>query len=403
MSAVVPLSRKADPAAQARRRVTVLGSTGSVGCSTVDLLRRSPDRFETVALVAQTNAAALAEQAILLGARHAVVADPAKLAELRERLAGSGVRAAAGPEAVLDAAAEPADLVVAAIVGTAGLAPTLRAVRQGTTIALANKECLVSAGEVVMREGKAAGTTLLPTDSEHNAIYQVFDFDHPEAVSRIILTASGGPFRSAGLEVMRMATPAEALRHPTWEMGAKISIDSATMMNKGLELIEAWHLFPVREEQIDIVIHPQSVVHSFVEYVDGSLLAQLGTPDMRTPIAFALAWPERMATPVQPLDLLRMPSLSFEAPDFSRFPALGLARRALQSGGTAPTILNAANEVAVQGFLDRRIGFLDIARTAEYALDTLPAESPRDLDDVLEIDRRAREVARRFIDGLGTR
>ncbi len=403
MSAVVPLTRKTDPAARTRRRVSVLGSTGSVGCSTVDLLRRSPDRFETVVLVAQSNVAALAEQALLLGARHAVVADPTRLPELRERLAGSGVRASAGPEAVLDAAAEPADLVVAAIVGTAGLAPTLRAVRQGATIALANKECLVSAGEVVMREGRAAGAILLPTDSEHNAIYQVFDFDRPEAVSRIILTASGGPFRNADAATMRSATPEQALRHPTWEMGAKISIDSATMMNKGLELIEAWHLFPVKEGQIDIVIHPQSVVHSFVEYVDGSLLAQLGTPDMRTPIAFALAWPERMATPVRRLDLAAMGSLTFEAPDFSRFPALGLARRALQSGGTAPTILNAANEVAVQGFLDRRIGFLDIASTAEHALDTIPADSPRDLDDVLETDQRAREVARRFIDGLEPR
>ncbi len=401
MSAVVPLGRKADPAARSRRRVSVLGSTGSVGCSAVDLLLRSPDRFETVALVAQSNAAALAEQALALGARYAVVADPTRLPELRERLAGSTVEAAAGPEAVLDAAAEPADLVVAAIVGTAGLAPTLRAVRQGATIALANKECLVSAGEVVMREGRAAGATLLPTDSEHNAIYQVFDFDRPEAVAKIILTASGGPFRNADAAAMRGATPEQALRHPTWDMGAKISIDSATMMNKGLELIEAWHLFPVKEEQIDIVIHPQSVVHSFVEYVDGSLLAQLGTPDMRTPIAFALAWPDRMATPVRRLDLTTMGSLTFETPDFRRFPALGLARRALQCGGTAPTILNAANEVAVRGFLDRRIGFLDIASTAEHALDTIPAESPRDLDDVLESDQRAREVARRFIDGLG--
>ena len=396
-SAVTPLR----PAARTRRRVTVLGSTGSVGCSTVDLLARSPDRFETVALVAQTNAAALAAQARALEARLAVIADEGKLPELKERLAGSGIAVAAGRQAVIDAAADGADLVVAAIVGAAGLEPTLRAVRRGATVAIANKECLVCAGDIVLRESRLAGATLLPVDSEHNAIFQVFDFARPEMVARIVLTASGGPFRETSRAAMRDVTPEQALRHPTWEMGAKISIDSATMMNKGLELIEAWYLFPVAKEKIEIVIHPQSVVHSLVEYVDGSLLAQLGTPDMRTPIAYALAWPERMPTPARRLDLAALGQLTFEAPDDERFPALRLARRALQSGGAAPTILNAANEVAVQGFLNRRIGFLDITAVVEGALDEIPSEAPRDLDGVLAADRQAREVAGRLIDRLG--
>jgi 1-deoxy-D-xylulose-5-phosphate reductoisomerase len=396
-STVTPLR----PVARPRRRVTVLGSTGSVGCSTVDLLQRSPDRFETVALVAQSNVATLAEQARALEAELAVIADESRLPELKERLAGTNVAVAGGRQAVIDAAADGADLVVAAIVGAAGLEPTLRAVRRGATVAIANKECLVCAGEIVLRESRQAGATLLPVDSEHNAIFQVFDFARPEMVARIVLTASGGPFRAASREAMRGVTPEQALRHPTWEMGAKISIDSATMMNKGLELIEAWYLFPVAKEKIEVVIHPQSVVHSLVEYVDGSLLAQLGTPDMRTPIAYALAWPERMATPARRLDLAALGQLTFESPDDERFPALRLARRALQSGGAAPTILNAANEVAVQGFLNRRIGFLDIAAVVEGALDEIPSEAPRDLDGVLAADRQAREVAGRLIERLG--
>ncbi len=382
------------------KRVTVLGSTGSIGCSTVDLLQREPDRFTVEALTANGNVALLAEQARLLHARVAVIGNETLLPELRARLAGSGIEAAGGREALIEAATRPTDWVMAAIVGAAGLEPTLAAVRRGAMVALANKETLVCAGELVMAEAQRCGATILPVDSEHNAIFQVFDFKAPESVDRIILTASGGPFRTLSLAEMREATPAQAIAHPIWSMGAKISVDSATLMNKGLELIEASYLFPVPEERIEVLIHPQSVVHSLVAYMDGSVLAQLGTPDMRTPIAFTLAWPSRMAAPAARLDLAAIAKLTFEVPDSARFPALNLARRALQSGGAAPTILNAANEVAVEAFLSGRIGFLDIARIVEQTLARVNRRMLGDLDAVRDADQSARRYALRVIDPL---
>ncbi|WP_082108768.1 1-deoxy-D-xylulose-5-phosphate reductoisomerase [Azospirillum thiophilum] len=375
------------------RRVTILGSTGSVGTQTVDLVARDPDRFPVEALTANRNVDLLARQARQLNARLAVVADPASYAGLKERLSGTGIEAAAGADAVIAAAERPTDWVMAAIVGAAGLGPTLAAVRRGAIVAFANKEVLVCAGALMMEEVKAHGATLLPVDSEHSAIYQVFDFERTSSVSRLILTASGGPFRSRDRAFMATATREQAVAHPTWEMGAKISVDSATMMNKGLELIEAHFLFGIPEERIDVLVHPQSVIHSLVEYVDGSVLAQLGTPDMRTPIAYALGWPARIATPAERLDLVKASTLTFEAPDPVRFPALRLARAALQSGGAAPTILSAANEVAVQAFLDRRIGFLDIERIVEETLAALPHRPLSDLAAVRDADADARRDA----------
>ena len=376
-----------------RRTITILGATGSVGRSTLDLVARSPERYEIVALTAHRDVAGLAEQAKRFGARQAVIGDPALLGALREALAGTGVDAAAGEGAIDEAAASGADWTMAAIVGTAGLKPVMRALQAGGTVALANKEALVSAGALVTGAAKASGATLLPVDSEHNAVFQCFDRAQPESVRRIILTASGGPFRTWPLERMRAATAAEAVAHPNWSMGAKISVDSATLMNKGLELIEAFHLFPVGAEAIEIVVHPQSVVHSLVEYVDGSVLAQLGAPDMRVPIAYTLAWPERMETPCERLDLVAIGRLDFEAPDLARFPALGLARQALAQGGAKPAILNAANEIAVASFLESRLAFLDIAASVGAVLDRYDPPAPSSLDEVLEIDREARRMA----------
>lgn len=379
--------------AEAVRSVTVLGSTGSIGCSTVDLLEREPGRFRVEALTGNRNVKLLAEQALKLRPRFVATADPACYGELKDRLAGSGIEVAAGDEAVVEAAARPADWVMAAIVGAAGLTPTLAAARRGATVALANKECLVCAGELMMAEVKRHGATLLPVDSEHNAIFQVIDFDQLDRIDRIILTASGGPFRTFSKQQMAAVTPKQAVAHPNWDMGAKISVDSATMFNKGLELIEAYHLFGLPQERIDILVHPQSVVHSMVAYCDGSVLAQLGTPDMRTPISYTLAWPKRMGTPARRLDLAAIGSLSFESPDAERFPALRLARHALQTGGAAPTIFNAANEIAVQSFLSGGIGFLDIAAIVEETLSAIASTPLERLADVLETDRRAREVA----------
>jgi 1-deoxy-D-xylulose-5-phosphate reductoisomerase len=381
----------------ARKRVTVLGSTGSVGCSTLDLLERDPGAFEVVALTANRNAAKLAEQAIRVGAKLAVVADPAEFATLKAALAGTAIAAAAGPAAVIEAAERDAEWVMAAIVGAAGLAPTLAAVRRGAVVALANKEVLVCAGSLFMAEVARSGAVLLPVDSEHNAIFQVFDASRRDAIDRIVLTASGGPFRERSYEAMRRVTPEEAVAHPNWKMGAKISVDSATMMNKGLELIEAHHLFQLPRERIDVVVHPQSIVHGLVVYTDGSVLAQLGSPDMRTPIAYSLAWPERMAAPTPRLDLAAIAKLTFEAPDEERFPALRVAREALQQGGLAPTILNAANEIAVRAFLEREIGFLEIARLVERTLEALPHNEVASLEDVRHFDQEARAIAARLL------
>ena len=378
------------------RRITVLGSTGSVGCNTLDLVGGQGESFAVEALVAGRNVEKLAEQARTYRAKLAVVADDTQYRTLKAALAGTGVEVAAGAAAVVEAAQRPADWVMAAIVGAAGLAPTLAAIRRGAAVALANKEVLVCAGAVVMAEAARHRASLLPVDSEHNAIFQVFEAGRRDTIERIVLTASGGPFREASPEAMERATPEAAVAHPNWRMGAKISVDSATMMNKGLELIEAHHLFGFPEERIDILVHPQSVVHGLVCYTDGSMLAQLGSPDMRTPIAYTLAWPERMPAPVKRLDLAQLGKLTFEPPDPERFPALRLARGALRQGGGAPTILNAANEAAVHAFLNREIGFRDIARVVERTLEILPDRALDDLDDVYDLDREARRVAARF-------
>ena len=387
----------------APRTVTILGSTGSIGCSTIDLIRRQPDRYEAVALTANTNAGLLAEQARLLGARFAVIADPSRYRALADALGGTGIECAAGAEALVEAACRKSDWVMAGIVGAAGLAPTLAAVSRGAIVGLANKECLVCAGSLFMREVEASRATLLPVDSEHNAIYQVFASDAPDSIEKIILTASGGPFRTWSMADIARATPKQAVAHPNWDMGAKISVDSATMMNKGLELIEAHHLFGLPADRIEIVVHPQSIVHSMVAYVDGSVLAQLGTPDMRIPISYALAWPERMRTPSERLDLSAVGSLDFEAPDPDRFPALRLARESLIAGGAAPTVLNAANEEAVERFLDGRLGFLDIARIVEGVLEAFSGTEVGSLADVREADRLARERARALMEPVPAR
>ena len=375
------------------RRVTILGSTGSVGKSTVDLLLRNPDGFEVEALTANRNPGALAEQARALRARFAAIADPDHYPALKRALAGTGIEAGCGADALTEAALRPADWVMAAIVGAAGLAPTLSAIRRGAIVALANKEVLVCAGALVMQEVARCGATLLPVDSEHNAIWQCFDLARVDTIERIILTASGGPFRERAFEDMRRVTPREAVAHPNWSMGAKISVDSATMMNKGLELIEAHHLFQLPLERVEIVVHPQSIVHGAVVYRDGSVLAQLGSPDMRTPIAYALAWPNRIETPAKRLDLAAVGRLTFEAPDEHRFPALRVAREALVCGGGCPTVLNAANETAVRAFLDGLIGFLDIVETVERTLEAIPGGKLETLDDVYNFDTTARETA----------
>jgi 1-deoxy-D-xylulose-5-phosphate reductoisomerase len=375
------------------RRVTILGSTGSVGQSTVDLLLRNPDGFAVEALTANRNPERLAEQARALRARFAAIADPIHYPALKDALAGTGTETACGPQALIEAAQRPADWVMAGIVGAAGLAPTLAAIHRGVIVALANKEVLVCAGGLVMQEVSRCGATLLPVDSEHNAVWQCFDHARSETIERIILTASGGPFRERAFEDMRGVTPQEAVAHPNWSMGAKISVDSATMMNKGLEVIEAYHLFGLSLERIEIVVHPQSIVHSAVVYRDGSVLAQLGSPDMRTPIAYALAWPDRIETPTKRLDLAAVGLLTFEPPDERRFPALRVAREALIRGGGCPTVLNAANETAVHAFLEGRIGFLDIVETVERTVERLPGGKLESLDDVYNFDTAAREVA----------
>ena len=374
------------------RRMTILGATGSVGASTLDLVRRNPDEWRIEVLTAHSNVAELAKLAREFGAKQAVIGDDGLYGELQAALAGSGVEAAAGRKALCEAAARPVDLVMAAIVGCAGLAPVMAAIEQGQTVALANKEALVSAGEVMTAAVDKHGATLLPVDSEHNAIFQCLQGGKLDEVRTITLTASGGPLRL--VEDLDAVTPEQAIAHPNWDMGAKISVDSATMFNKGLELIEAHHLFPVGLDRIRIVVHPQSVIHSMVEYRDGSTLAQLGPPDMRVPIASCLAWPARMDTPMDPLDLAGIGELSFFNPDEERFPATKLARQAAEAGGAAPAVLNAANEIAVAAFLSGKIKFSRIALMVESVLNAgnLPP-APRSLDDVLVIDEAARRLA----------
>lgn len=377
-----------------RRKIAILGATGSIGKSTLDLVERNPERFEVIAVTASTNVEALADVAQRTGARLAVIADESRHSDLSRRLAGRDCRTAAGSDALIEAAAGEAELVIAAIVGCAGLAPVMAAVQAGRTVALANKEALVTAGALMIDAAAASGATLMPVDSEHNAIFQCLAGNRVQDVSRIILTASGGPFRTATPETIAAATPAQAVAHPNWSMGAKISVDSATLMNKGLELIEAHYLFRVPSEQIDIIIHPQSIVHSLVEFIDGSVLAQLGSPDMRVPIAYALAWPERMGTPAQRLDLSAIARLDFHEPDLARFPALRLARESLEAGGAAPIVLNASNEVAVAAFLAGELAFPDIARLVAEALTAARFAAPRSIGDVLEIDAQTRADVR---------
>ena len=378
------------------KRLSILGATGSIGQSTLDVVRRAPERFAVEALVGNANIARLAADAVAVGAKLAVTADEGRYRELKAALSGTDVEVAAGPAAVREAAARPVDLVMAAIVGAAGLEPTLAAVEAGNAVALANKECLVSAGDLFMRAGREKGVALLPVDSEHSAIFQCFEQRNRAAVEKVVLTASGGPFRAATAEQLQRVTVAQALDHPNWDMGPKVTIDSATLMNKGLELIEAHHLFDLPAEKLAALVHPQSIVHSLVMYEDGSVLAQLGMPDMRTPIAVALAWPERIATPVERLDLAKLARLTFEEVDAARFPAPSLALSALARGGSAPCILNAANEAAVAAFLDGRIAFADIVRLVEQALAQADGEgmiAPLDtLADVAAADAYGRRV-----------
>ncbi len=389
-------TRERERRASAPRRISVLGATGSIGESTLDLIGRNASAYRVVALTGGRNVARLAELAILHRAELAVVADPKGYAPLKAALAGTGIEAAAGEEALLEAARRPADWVMAAIVGAAGLKPTLEAVRQGTATAIANKECLVTAGSIFMAEVARSRTTLLPVDSEHSAASQAMVGARHERIERICLTASGGPFRSWSLAQMAEARPEQALNHPNWSMGAKVTINSATLMNKGLELIEAHHLFSLAPNKLEVLVHPQSIVHCLVYLSDGSVIAQMSCPDMRTPIAYSLAWPERMHVPNGRIDLAALGALTFEAPDPTRFPALRLAREVLEAGGSAATVLNAANEVAVEAFLARRIGFLAIAALVEATLAASPglvASAPVTVEGVLAVDSEARATA----------
>ena len=379
--------------APGQRRVTILGSTGSVGRNTIDIIARQPEAYAVEALTAHGNAALLIEQARQLKPRFVAIGNESHYSVVKDALAGTGIEVAAGRAAVIEAAARPAEWVMSAIVGAAGLEPTLAAVRRGALIGLANKETLVCAGALVMREVAQHKAVMLPGDSEHSAIFQVFERDHVDAIEKIILTASGGPFRQRTVAEMAEMTPEQAVAHPNWSMGAKISVDSASMMNKGLELIEAYHLFGLPESQIEILVHPQSVIHSMVAYKDGSVLAQLGSPDMRTPIAYALGWPKRIAAPADKLDFGKIKQLTFEAPDPARFPALRVAREALKVGGGTPAVLNAANEIAVAAFLDRQVRFTDIVAICEQVLTELPGGEIERLDQILALDTEARRRA----------
>lgn len=391
------------------RRINVLGSTGSVGTSTLELMEQAQatgsGQFEVEALTGGGNVALLAKQALRWKPRIVVIADKRKLGDLRDALAGSGIEVAAGADAIVEAAARPADWTMASIVGAAGLRSAWEAAGQGGTLALANKESLVCCGPALIERVKTSGGSLIPVDSEHSAIFQVFDAQRPERVSKLVLTASGGPFRTTPLEAMRNITPEQAVAHPNWSMGAKISVDSATMANKGLELIEAAYLFDMPQSKIDVVVHPESIIHSLVEYVDGSTLAQLGAPDMKTPIACALSWPDRMPWPAPKLDLASLSRLTFEAPDVKRFPSLSLARQALEAGGISPIVFNAANEVAALAFLDRRLAFLNIAAVVSETLEKVEAttsgsSSANACEAALEVDEQARRVATDVVSSL---
>ncbi len=392
-----PLDITALSLRQECKTLTVLGATGSIGTSTLDLVARNRDQFAVQALTANRNVEELAALAKKFDAQMAVIADETLFAQLRDALAGTKIRVGAGEQGLQEATELPADITMAGIMGAAGLRPTLSAVGQGKRIALANKECLVAAGALFMRAVKTFNAELIPVDSEHSAIFQALDDSQGKTIDKIILTASGGPFRTFTQEQLKHVTPKQALKHPNWSMGRKISIDSATMMNKGLELIEALHLFPVETEQLDIVIHPQSIIHSLVSYVDGSVIAQLGAPDMRTPIAYSLAWPERMKTPVEKLDLAKLASLTFESPDEQRFPALKLARQAMETGGNTPTIMNAANEIAVEKFLSGKLPFMEIPFFCERIIEQVQRQygekSPSSVEEVLDIDHNTRIMA----------
>lgn len=395
MSAV-PL-RNGKAVASTERRVSVLGATGSIGDSTMDLLRASPDRYQVEALTANTNVQGLAALAKEFSARFAAVADASLLGDLREALAGTGIACGAGESAIIEAAERPADWVMAAVSGAAGLKPALAAVDRGATIALANKECLVCAGDFFMQRAVKAGACILPADSEHNALFQALGSGNREELTRVIITASGGPFRTWAAADIEQATLAQALKHPNWSMGQKITIDSASMMNKGLEVIEASYLFALAPDEIDVLVHPQSIIHGMVEFSDRSVVAQLGAPDMRTPIAHCLGWPERIVGPAAPLDLAKIGQLTFEAPDFQRFPGLRLAYDALRTGNGATTVYNAANEVAVAAFINHKIRFGAIARLVEATMERwtrsgnlAPLSSA---DDAISVDHNARNMA----------
>jgi 1-deoxy-D-xylulose-5-phosphate reductoisomerase len=405
MSVPNKLARSQRTAAAAIRSVSILGATGSIGASTVDLIEKEPHRYRVEAVTANKNVAALAALARKVGARFAAIADPKLHGELKDALAGSGIESGAGDEAIVEAAARPADWVMAAITGATSLRPTLAAAERGAMVAIANKECLVCAGGLFMRRAAAKGATVLPVDSEHNALFQAMSSGARNEVRRVILTASGGPFREASIETIRAATPQQALKHPNWSMGAKVTIDSATLMNKGLELIEAHHLFAMPSEQIDILVHPQSIVHGMVEFHDGSIVAQLGPPDMRVPIAHCLAWPERLGNAAARLDWTKVSNLSFEMPDLKRFPALALARAALEAGGAAPTVLNAANEIAVAEFLAGRLGFAAIPALVEATLDAAArqglSKEPASVEDALSVDHISRSLASGLLPEIG--
>ena len=402
MNVQTPKSQSNGHAAAGERSVTLLGATGSIGASTIDLIKRANGRYRVEAVSAKSKAAPLAALARELDARFAAIGDPAAYRELKDALAGSGIEAAAGESALIEAAARPAQWVIGAITGAAGLKPTLAAAERGAIVALANKECLVCAGGLFMRRAAECGATVLPVDSEHNALFQAMSAGRRQDVRRVILTASGGPFRTKSAAEISAATPEAALKHPNWSMGPKVTIDSATLMNKGLEVIEAHHLFALRPDEIDVLVHPQSIIHGLVEFRDGSLIAQLGSPDMRIPIAHCLAWPdERLLGPAPRLDLARAATLTFEEPDLERFPALRLARSALTEGGGAPTVLNAANEVAVEEFLARRLGFAGIAALVEATLTAAIAagltREPASVDEALDIDHNSRLLAHQLL------